>query len=276
MGLGKLGCQNMIFVRKFRFSLEGPNIPDWVIKAAHVNLAKKQLFIKAYELVEAPEQAYKGQQGSDSPIELWAKSMEDGRWPDETIKLTVWDGCGKGLYAYTFSGLKLASRELDFDMASSEEVLQEIVMEYQVASRQFFLEPCKYKWRFLLEGAKEEIDVEIPRRPRVDIDETEIDFLHGKLFVAGKYKWQTMKMFINNSDLPHSEAFLKLINSAKEETTATGLIRLYDDSGKLCEAWKLENLWANYFNKNDKYCEIDLRYNHVQYFSFLSQDDMKA
>lgn len=272
MGLGKLGGANMIFVRKFRFSLEGSNLEDWSIKAVSLNLTKNTLMIRGYEVVETPnltsDERLRGKAGKDVPIEIWATGLSEGRWPNEVLRLTTFDGCGNGLYEYTFEGLKIIDRQLDFNMDVSDESLQNILVSFKNYKRVFLPESYKHYWRFLLEGNNREIDVVIEGRPNIDIEETSINFMNAKMFLPGKAKWQKLTMHVKQEDVP---SLLKLVNSGAVESYTAGKLRLYDGNDELRETWTLNRLWATGFDRLNNNASIRLVFDQVNYESHLEE-----
>ena len=110
MGLGVLGERGLSFVRKFRYTLSGNHLSEWFNKESWIDYKKKIISLVAYEAIK------------DRKIEIhdWADAMEKGEYPDETLVLTTYNGCGKELYKKRFSELKIEGRKSDFDYSSSD------------------------------------------------------------------------------------------------------------------------------------------------------------
>lgn len=265
MGIGKLGGSNMIFVRKFRFSLTGSHLEDWSIKAVSVDLTGKMLRIKGYEVIDTGDNnKYRTPNtGNDAPIEVWAQGLSEGRWPQEVLMLTTFDGCGKALYEYTFEGLSMLDRRLDFNMASSDESCQRLVVGFKTYKRRFLLDkPADYRWRMLLHGADREIDVHVEGRPNINIEETPIDFMNGKMWLPGKTKWQNLLFTVGVDDVP---ALTKLINTGANEEYTAAILKYYDGNNELKETWSLGGLWARGFERYEEYAQLRVSFDKVGY-----------
>ena len=263
MGMGKLGGQNMLFVRKFRFALEGSHLEPWSIKAVSVNLVKKQLVIKGYEVIETSQAPVRllPATGKDVPIEVWARGLMEGRWPLERLVLTTYDGCGHPLYEYVFEGLSITDRELDFDMSTSDESVQVVRLDFNTYHRRLAIETKNYHWKLLVEGNDREIDIELDSRPTVDIEETQIDFHNSKMFLPGKTKWQNMTIYVSVDDLA---CLTNLINTGAQETCVSADFKMYDDQN-LLEVWFIKNLWTKSFQRNKDQGILQVTYSIVSY-----------
>lgn len=125
--------------------------------------------------------------------------------------------------------------------------------------------------------------VKVGARPQLDIEETEINYLHGKFWLPGKVTFQTMTVtyydvggsinsaeFANNpvtacltsGDVPQIGGVLGFIASVYDITdpcnlnmgSSTGdyqgeaLLRLYDGCGFTIEAWLMQNVWPQSVN----------------------------
>lgn len=190
MGIGQLGSSEIIFVRKFRFQLEGDHFEPWSVQKVSVDLTNKQLNFECYEVVDM--------NGNDSPVEMWLQGMLNDHWPNETLRLTTLDGCGMPLYEYIFENLKVRNRyTLDFDMATSNEVTQKVLVEFKNYKRNFLI-PKKHNSKLIL-GDKE-IDVVLKKRPTLNIEETEINYLNSQLYLPGQNHWEDLVLTVKNED----------------------------------------------------------------------------
>ncbi len=121
MGIGKMGEKDIKFVRKFRFVLVGKYLNEWYNKTFYVNYTTKTITLSAYETVDE----------SGIHIHNWADNMENGKYHDEELTLTTYDGCGHEIYKRHFSGLKLLSRENDFDYSLSDVACHLVQLTYE-------------------------------------------------------------------------------------------------------------------------------------------------
>ncbi len=163
----------------------------------------------------------------------------------------------------------------------------------------------KFRWTMSLEyctgGTPKRVAeefVKVGSRPQIDIEETEINYLHGKMFIPGKATWQTMT--VTYFDVAGSAAGLLggasinslfgWIASVYDITDSTKLymggklsdyegvatIFLYDGCGNALEGWLLNNVWPQSVNFGEldmgssEECtiELTLRYSNVNYKSY--------
>lgn len=146
--------------------------------------------------------------------------------------------------------------------------------------------------------------VKVAARPQIDIEETEINYLHGKFWIPGKGTWQTMTVtyydvsanstFFNSPPLGDTamtiNGLLGWIASVYDITNPTtlymgsklqdyqGLARifLYDGCGNALEGWLLQNVWPQAINfgeldmssSDECTIELTLRYSQVSYQSY--------
>lgn len=122
MGMGKLGDPTLVFVRKFRWTLEGKDLDEGFVKSIKFDFKEKTLSFKAMEIAES---------GKDINIHAWLENDLS----KEKLIFTTYDGCGTPLYTQTFSYFELLSDTSDFDYASSEESYRNIVLKYKNCDR---------------------------------------------------------------------------------------------------------------------------------------------
>lgn len=136
--------------------------------------------------------------------------------------------------------------------------------------------------------------VKVGSRPQLDIEETEINYLHGKMWIPGKATWQTMTVTyydvtglasgVNMGGLfgwiasvydifdPTKLSMGSVLSNYQGEAT----IYLYDGCGNALEGWLLKNVWPQSVNFGEldmgssEECtvELTLRYSNVTYQSF--------
>jgi hypothetical protein len=159
----------------------------------------------------------------------------------------------------------------------------------------------KFRWTmkiiYCISGTQKTVAeefVKIGARPQIDIEETEINYLHGKMWIPGKATWQTMTVtYYDVAGKAPGVNFLGLfgwIASVYDITDPTKLymgsrlsdyegqanIFLYDGCGNALEGWLLNNVWPQSVNfgeldmSSSEECtvELTLRYANVQYASY--------
>jgi hypothetical protein len=140
--------------------------------------------------------------------------------------------------------------------------------------------------------------VKVASRPNISIEETEINFLHGKSYLPGKGTWETITVtyydvsranggqaneglwnwlasvydYTNPATLYHS--------STREGYGGVGDLTMYDGCGAALETWTLGDLWPqavnfgelDYSSSEECTIEVTLRYGNVGYSNFCGND----
>ncbi len=137
--------------------------------------------------------------------------------------------------------------------------------------------------------------VKIGARPQIDIEEIEINYLNGKMWIPGKGTWQTMTVTYydvagaTNNGLNTNSVLAWIatiydftdcrclpMNSVPEQYEGVARLVLWDGCGNPLEAWLLRHVWPQSVNWGDldmsssEECtvELTLRYSDVSYRSF--------
>jgi hypothetical protein len=160
----------------------------------------------------------------------------------------------------------------------------------------------KYRWTFQVEPFCGPVIpaafVKLASRPNLTIEETEINFLHGKMWIPGKGSWETITVtyydignagdgitglfswlatVYNFTDPEGLSQSSKIGNGAGSGGyAAIGYLDLYDGCGVAMEEWKLEQLWPqainfgelDYSSSEEVTIELTLRYTNVTYTPF--------
>ncbi len=151
----------------------------------------------------------------------------------------------------------------------------------------------KYRWTFEIQnlpvGNIPKHYVKLGARPNLSIEETEINFLHGKQFIPGKGTWETITVtyydvapqdasmaplwgwLASVYDFMHPDNLYQA--STKASYSGLGLILLYDGCGTILESWTLYDIWPQAINfgeldySSSEECTIELtmRYSTVKY-----------
>ena len=134
-------------------------------------------------------------------------------------------------------------------------------------------------------------------RPEVSLDETQIDFLNGRMWIPGKASWAELPVtfidvtaadfsplwgwlssvyeFTTNPATPSPYTNLRM-NSKLSEYSGTVFITLFDGCGNALELWTLNNCWPKSYKFGDlsyaesEVCtiEVSLRYWNVSYENY--------
>lgn len=166
----------------------------------------------------------------------------------------------------------------------------------------------KYRWTMSLQtpcGRIPETVVKVANRPQIDIDETEINYLHGKMWIPGKAAWQTTSVTFydilekngnGNNDITYLYSWLSTVYAFHDSTglhqssikgdgltqntsasgggyAGTATLNLYDGCGDTLETWVLGHVWPqsinfgelDYASSDEATVEVTLRYSEVQY-----------
>lgn len=168
----------------------------------------------------------------------------------------------------------------------------------------------KFRWTFEIEfccNAKDDFGnpvapkivakefVKIGARPQIDIEEIEINYLNGKMWIPGKGTWQTMTVTyydvagatdagINTTSVlgwiatiyDFTDPFCLPMNSVPEQYEGIARLILWDGCGNPLEGWILRHVWPQSVNWGDldmsssEECtvELTLRYSEVSYKSY--------
>lgn len=168
----------------------------------------------------------------------------------------------------------------------------------------------KYRWTFSLEtpcGKIPESIVKLASRPNINIEETEINFLHGKMWIPGKASWETITVTYYDVVADQDNSITSLYNwlstvyefhkpqslkqSSKRGTSGVGrgvladggggyagkgILTLYDGCGTSMEQWTLGHVWPqainfgdlDYSSSEEATVELTLRYSEVEYEAY--------
>jgi hypothetical protein len=129
--------------------------------------------------------------------------------------------------------------------------------------------------------------VKLAARPNISIEETEINYLHGKTWIPGKGTWETITVTyydVATADNANLWTWLSMVyqfndpvnlkmGSARADYSGTGVLNMYDGCGTIVETWKLGHLWPtainfgdlDYSNSEECTIELTLRYSQVEY-----------
>lgn len=137
----------------------------------------------------------------------------------------------------------------------------------------------KYRWTFDVQWGSVNIPaafVKVAKRPSLTVEETEINYLHGKMWIPGKGTWDNLTVTYYDIGGRDSGAapmqtlwnWLASVYNFTDPITLTqtsrrgkdgtdkgwaaiGTLRMYDGCGDTMETWTLKNLWPQSINFGD-------------------------
>jgi len=136
--------------------------------------------------------------------------------------------------------------------------------------------------------------VKLAARPNISIEETEINFLHGKTWIPGKGTWETITVtyydlanVIDNLPLytwlatvyEYTDPIRLRMGSSRRDYAGRAILMLYDGCGEPVEEWILNDVWPtgiqwgdlDYANSEECTIELTLRYSQVSYRSLCPE-----
>lgn len=258
MGVGKLGDPKLMFVRKFRWTIEGEGFPEHFAKSVKVDLWNKLLSIQVYEVIDT---------GKEVDHTKWIERFYSESYPltKPSLKLTTYDGCGTALYEYTFYGLAINSDTLEFDYADSDCSFRKIGLTFKSFRKQFVMQTENkpdFHWKLQVvndKGTTPYYPVRLKDRPELEIEETLVTFHEGKMWIPGKSKWKALEIYFDR--LQYAGLLEALQDQAKQV-----IVQLIDRNDSVCESWVLNNVWLCKLDTDDeKNSIIGLRFSDVNY-----------
>jgi len=217
-----------IFCRQFRFTLEGLGLPKHFIKKAHLDLVKKTLSFDVYQIC----------QEGGLPADKWLRNTT---WADGELTLTTYDGCGEPLYEIVMSQLVLEEHDVDFDYSKSDECCDHLKVGFSKFRKNYLFKPQKPKknfpgkseWWLAIKddnGTLLERKVSLDKRPNIEIEEVEMNFMNAKTWVPGKASWDDFSVRMVKDDdietlLHKNEGFDILLRNEKGDVVERWTIK---------------------------------------------------
>jgi len=161
----------------------------------------------------------------------------------------------------------------------------------EIGTRNDLVFKRKFRWTFTVltgcSGTIPEHFVKLASRPNISVEETEINFRHGKTWIPGKGTWETITVTyydVNQTDNLDLYSWLATVYdftdpvglkqaSKRSEYGAVGTLTLFDGCGSPMERWEMEGMWPttinfgdlDYSNSEEVTIELTLRYDQVKY-----------
>ena len=158
----------------------------------------------------------------------------------------------------------------------------------------------KYRWTFEVQWNGKKVGknfVKLASRPNLTVEETEINYLHGKMYIPGKASWETITVTyydvarsVGNgmtdlySWLASIYNFQDQGSKMMQQTTiqgdgnnggwaGKGTLLMYDGCGTELESWELRGVWPSavnfgdldYSSSEEATIELTLRYYQAIY-----------
>jgi len=157
----------------------------------------------------------------------------------------------------------------------------------------------KYRWTFDVQWNNQIVPsafVKVASRPNLTIEETEINYLHGKMWIPGKGSWESITVTyydiggagaggmqtlwnwlasVYNFTDPNSlsQTSRRGNDGAEGGWAAIGTLSMYDGTGATMETWELKNMWPtavnfgdlDYSSSEEASLELTLRFSEAKY-----------
>jgi hypothetical protein len=123
--------------------------------------------------------------------------------------------------------------------------------------------------------------VKVASRPNLNIEETTVDYLSDKYWVAGQSRWQDLQVsaYIDGQSAGDPKtAEHQIVNGMGELAYAqglTGMLRLWDGCGTELENWELKNMFCQNIQSDLEYSSSDItvemtfKYSEAKYSSTM-------
>ena len=170
MGIGLLGRPDLLFVRKFRWTLEGTSLPESFAINVKIDYFNKTLTFSYYDVVL-------GNQGMHAL--KWASKVANRENPKEELVFKTFDGLGRVLYQVVFSDLRIVGHTSDFDYSSSEAATQNIIVNFRQADAKLFCNLADFQSQPAISDHKFKNPASIKRKRKT----TEINHLNVKAWI---------------------------------------------------------------------------------------------
>ena len=270
MGIGPLGSPDLIFSRKFRWTLEGQHLPAHFVKNVKFDYVNKKITFEYYDVATSTDGFH---------ALVWADHLGKRKLPDETLTFSTYDGCGVELDRQIFKGLKLLAHYCDFDYASSDEATQNIVVSYEYINIELLVCPSpikNYEWKMHFEDEDgrqltPQSMVLLTERPNLSLEETEINHLNAKLFLPGKARWEHVKVVASKEVRVHVAKLSAALAERNTEIPRHTAVLTYCENGEDVEQWRLKAVWVLNANFGEKECEFKLHHSGVEYRNLVAE-----
>jgi len=119
----------------------------------------------------------------------------------------------------------------------------------------------QFRWVMSIDGI-EAFMLKTATRPQMAFEDTVIDFINVKRYVAGKATWEPLTLTLNASIIPSAaQKVMEWVRLAFESDTGrmgykqfyqkTFSLKMLDPAGAVCEEWSIDNAWIQSFNMGE-------------------------
>lgn len=157
---------NTRFVQKFRWTMEGNDLPYHCFKKVKIDFKSQKLILEIYEIIDLFK--------DDIYVHNWL-SKELNK---ENLLFKTYDGCGTELYQYEFKNLTLLKDKSSFDYSCSKTSVRKIKIHYNSYVRKILYEKQ--------DQVVEDIQVDKKQYNNFEIEEVEMNLLNSKYYIPGR------------------------------------------------------------------------------------------
>lgn len=135
------------------------------------------------------------------------------------------------------------------------------ILDISSGIRDIFEPKRKFRWVLAINGI-DAFTAKTANRPQITFDETVIDYINVKRYIAGKASWQPLAITLYDPIVPSaSQKVIEWVRLCYENTTGRmGYaqtykkeinLKLLDPIGAVCEDWSLVGAWVQDGNFGD-------------------------
>lgn len=119
----------------------------------------------------------------------------------------------------------------------------------------------QFRWIMSIDGI-DAFMLKTATRPQLAFEDTVIDFVNVKRYVAGKATWEPLTLTLNAPIIPSAaQKVMEWVRLAFESDTGrmgyktfyqkTFSLKMLDPAGAVCEEWEIVNAWPLSFNMGE-------------------------
>lgn len=179
MGAGRLKDPNIVFTRKFRWTLSSDKLKNYVVKNVKFDFKNKYISFTAYEIADSLNQP------------IWIHEFLESKIEDQRLVFSTFTGCGDHIYSYEFRGLELLRDVSSFDYDSSDVACRKVKIAYQTKSKVIPVIET-----YIMEEDPNSLKDYVGRTCAVSINSVEIRNMNESVFVPGKNTDENQKSYM--------------------------------------------------------------------------------
>lgn len=261
MGLGKLAEPQTLFVRNFRWTLESDGLPEYCLRSVSFDFKWKTVDLSMMEVVF--------ENSNDIDVMAWLERDHS----KDIMTFTTYDGCGKAVYEYKIKGLQVVSDNIKFDYSSSDTANRQVKLKYDSIERNYLYkkQPVKkgFDWTLGFPHRSQLFEVKVKKRPQLNVEETEMNFLSSKQWIPGKAEWESMFFVMDKQAM--KAVMAGLFHGERGELQLKLWQRGMDR--KPLETWHLNGVRIDSTKLlDDETYQVEVSYKSVQYISEVKNE----